>query len=204
MSKVAYISCPMTVSQAVLDEAIKKVNEFHVQVYYWPKGSSYDEADYRRLISHVDAFVIILPDVKWKMDYDKMTSGSRKELQHAMACHKPIYLFYKSTDGYHLYATDITVRNSNTNATIIVSISGIPSTKFNFKDNFDTGSSSKAIDEMYAGADFDLSVHRDKFAELKDTYSKDGKKIKTGVIQAGKSKDRDVEYIPDNRLLFLM
>lgn len=227
MSKIAYISCPMTVSQAVLDQAHKKVSEAHVRSIAWTKDTPYNEEDYKKIIQNCDVFIVILPGLAWRFQFDQMTSGSRKELLIAFNASIPIYLFYKSREEYGIYAVDIQTRDLPSGNKVPISICGIASTKYNFKNIFDTTytsqEESKAIDNIYAGVDFAESKElRDQYkvSKLAQGYSRIPNRMpqqglsdadiakfleiqrQTGIVVINKSESMGVvEYKPDNRIL---
>lgn len=140
--KTAYISCPMTVDQTVLDEVITLVSNEHVSPRWWSKGTKYDESVYTAIIKSSDAFIVILPEMAWSCKGDKMTSGSRKELAKAIHFKKPVYVAYKNrNDGLGIYASQVSTSSNHDNVNhisniAIVEVSGIASTRYNFKDSF--------------------------------------------------------------------
>lgn len=132
--KNVYISCPMTVSQTVLDEVINLVRK-HAIPQWWTKGTAYNEKAYTEAIrKYYDAIVVILPAMQWSCNYNQMTSGSRKELCIAIQAKKPIYLAYKTSTGVlGIYSTNI-VHNNN-EITTFFTISGVASTSYNFEQD---------------------------------------------------------------------
>lgn len=228
--KRAYISCPMTVAQEAIDEAGKLAHQSHVDFLHWVRGTSYDEEYYKKTIASMDAFIIILPNIAWSCEFDKMTSGSRRELSHAYNSGVPIYLYYKSSQGPGLYATNLESSRSKMGLIMINKISGIASTKFNFQQYFNSVEESKAVDEIYSGKDFDVEKHineesarmaqkaQEKMLNLSQRYGRVPNRIPqqgfsdrelSKIILASKeagivfnSKDDGVvEYKPDNRIL---
>lgn len=135
----AYISCPMTVSQSDLDKVLRLVQSYGVTPRYWVKGTPYDNDFFRKTIVNADAFIVILPNIAWKCEGNKMTSGSRRELSLAIALRKSIYLAYQGiSTEMKIYSADVDAKvfyqGDNATETFITSISGIASTRFNFKE----------------------------------------------------------------------
>jgi hypothetical protein len=129
--KSAYISCPMSVSQTILIEVIDLVRDCGTTARWWPKGTQYDENYYKKVIvEETDAFIVILPDLKWSYACGKMTSGSHKELSLAIEANKPLFIAYKSrNDGLGIYAAEIMEVSG------VRTITGIHSTRYNFRDS---------------------------------------------------------------------
>lgn len=140
----AYISCPMTVPKSDLDETIKLVQSYGVMAHWWSKGTDYDEKYYKEVIEDCNAFIVILPGMAWSCKADKMTSGSRKETTLAISAEIPIYIAYRNrTEGLGIYAADVKMALDRP---IIQEISGVPSTRYNFIEDFgDTNLAASSI-----------------------------------------------------------
>lgn len=92
-----YVSCPMTVSQTVLDKTMKHLENLGVAARAWERGTPYKEED---SIKYCDAFIIILPNNDFECFYpDKLPSGTKKELNLAYDLDKEIYLSYLPMDS---------------------------------------------------------------------------------------------------------
>lgn len=195
----------MTVAQTVLDEVIGLVSSYHISPRWWSKGTKYDEDIYTSIIRLSDAFIVILPEMAWSCKGDKMTSGSRKELAKAIHFNKPVYVAYKNrNDGLGIYASEVKTNSSNDhvspiNNIAIVEVSGIASTRYNFKDSFgnaDTKSEvakPKTFLENLRDAYGDAIVQRDAAvmetaiwgAKTSNRYSKTWEQIKREMAEAG-------------------
>lgn len=103
-----YVSCPMSVSGNSFNDAIKAVLAAGCKdVKYWKKGTSYAYKEYTKIIEGVDAFLTILPNAKFKMSIDSMTTGCRKELDIAIKANIPVFILYKATGGWKVYNSTI-------------------------------------------------------------------------------------------------
>lgn len=102
-----YISCPLIVSQSVLDEVTNKLLENHESrdVKFWERGTVYNSD----LVTNCEKFVLILPNNNFTFEYFKLTPGCKKELKKAIKLKKEVYIAYKrSLDGeFYFYKVDI-------------------------------------------------------------------------------------------------
>lgn len=174
--KDVYISCPKTVSQETLDKVIKLVRETGIAPMYWQKDSPYDPNRFTWIIQQCSAFIIILPGLSWSINAQKMTSGSRKELNVAVNAGIPVYIAYENRgDGLGIYTADVKIARIVGDTFMVTDISGIASTRYNFRDFmltfgsvntkvsieklkgvYENNIESKTIDQIYAGADFEI------------------------------------------------
>lgn len=109
MSKSVYISCPIAVSQSVLDEFAETVELIpNVVARYWERGTRYDQ----RYFDTSDAYLFILPGNKFDCVSGELPIGLKRELQDAYESGKKIYVGYIAKDGcYNIYSADTNGRN---------------------------------------------------------------------------------------------
>lgn len=91
-----HISCPVSVSLKVLEECAEVVKGFNSEVYYWERGTYYSDAS----LKNCDAFVLILPESRFKMKLSDLPIGCRKELKQARDLGKELFLGYRAADGH--------------------------------------------------------------------------------------------------------
>jgi len=127
-----YVSCPMTVSQTVLDKTMKHLENLGVAARAWERGTPYKEED---SIKYCDVFIILLPENKFGTELYKITSGTRKELLLAFSLGKEIYLSYIPLQSLSpsIYSTNLEEGFENE----LYRIDGISGTTRNFLDSID-------------------------------------------------------------------
>lgn len=179
MVKSAYISCPLSVSEGDLEKVIQKTKEFNLdRVYYYKKGTAYDTEAYDRIIQSHDAFILVLPNFAWAMDYDKMTSGCRRELKIARDAKRKMYLAYKTTSGLvNIYVMEIEhfFHTDADKKLVIKAVKGLSSTSMNFAQEVTEG-----------------NRHQKEFAE---TLAKAHKEMAEPVQSKGGIPSKDIDEI---------
>jgi hypothetical protein len=125
-----YVSCPMTVSQTVLDKTLKHLSYLGVAARAWERGTLYKEED---SIKYCDAFIILLPENKFGTELYKIPSGTRKELLLAFSLNKEIYLSYIPSQSLSpsIYSTNLEEGFEDE----LYRIDGIAGTHRNFLDS---------------------------------------------------------------------
>jgi len=104
-----YISCPMNIPQATLTEVHATIFGAGVtKAKYWERGTPYNETD---TIMNCDAFIVVLPGLKWDYNIDSIPTGTQKELLLAYQMKKPIYLAHRSKAGMGFYSVDFDLDN---------------------------------------------------------------------------------------------
>jgi hypothetical protein len=123
-----YVSCPMTVSQSVLDKTLKHLSNLGVAARAWERGTPYKEEN---SIKYCDAFIVILPNNAFEYCLTILSSGTRKEILAADAIGKDIYICYTPTASSkpQFYISDLFEATRGT-----VHIKGIQGTHRNFLD----------------------------------------------------------------------
>lgn len=112
-----YISCPISVPIGILKKfaSIPKNISSNCRVSYWDRKETYH---FSHTIENCDAFVMILPDNQWGRPIGILPPGCRKELDKAIAYHRPIYLGYINSLG------NPTIYKADTNDNFIKGIKG--------------------------------------------------------------------------------
>lgn len=99
-----YISCPVSISPITLRAFDKAASMLGANVQYWKQGTKYEE---EANVKTCDFFVLILPNLNWRINVSNLPSGCKKELQVARSANRTILLGYRnSTGGYKFYDTD--------------------------------------------------------------------------------------------------
>lgn len=91
-----YISCPISLADAVLTKYVRAAKKLDAEVHYWNRGSTYSETNN---INVCNAFVLILPQEKWKERVNSLPNGCRLELSLAQKASKKIFIGYTTADG---------------------------------------------------------------------------------------------------------
>ena len=109
MSKSVYISCPIAVSESVLDKFADTVELVsNVVARYWERGTKYDQ----RYFDTSDAYLFILPGNKFECVSGELPIGLKRELEAAYESGKKIYVGYIAKDGsYNIYSAETNGRN---------------------------------------------------------------------------------------------
>lgn len=129
-----YLSCPMNVDSSTLMSFVKLGASClynPANAHYWVRGTPYNTTEYTSMIINVDAFLIILPSNSFKHPLINLPSGTRSELNKAIAANKPLYLCYISKDGPKIYSASISDDGKM--------IEGVTGTHRNFKDDCTEG-----------------------------------------------------------------
>lgn len=123
-----YVSCPMTVSQTVLDKTMKHLENLGVAARAWERGTPYKEED---SIKYCDAFIAILPNNAFEYYLNTLSFGTRKEILSADAIGKDIYICYTPTASSkpQFYIAELSEDSRGTEH-----IKGIQGTHRNFLD----------------------------------------------------------------------
>lgn len=116
MTKKVYISCPISVSQGVLDKFSYTLGEIsNVLPRFWVRGSNYEQG----LFNNSDAYLFILPNNRFECVSGELPIGLKRELKEAYDSGKKIYVGYIAKDGtYNIYSASTNGRD----------IKGIPGT----------------------------------------------------------------------------
>lgn len=116
MAKKVYISCPISVSQGVLDKFSFTLGEIpDVLPRFWVRGSKYEQS----LFDNSDAYLFILPNNRFECMSGELPIGLKSELKEAYDSGKKIYIGYIAKDGtYNTYSASTNGRD----------IKGIPGT----------------------------------------------------------------------------
>lgn len=174
MIRQAYISCPLTVPSGDLEAVIMKAKSFNLnKVHYYGRGTAYDTAVYDKVIRESDAFILILPNMAWSIEYSKLTSGCRREFDVAMQNpNMQLFIAYKTSSGsiyIYIYSGQI-----NYNKTVTHSISGLSCTAGNFAQEVAKGNTyTKQSEELKEIAKKQMAAPAkapDKKSSLKDYF----------------------------------
>lgn len=98
-----YISAPMSTVRTDVHKAADLFEKENIDVEFWSKGTVYNESRYTKIIQEADAFVIFLPDNKFKLPINQLTRGIKSEYGVAVMAGVPIYLAYHSGEGVGIY-----------------------------------------------------------------------------------------------------
>lgn len=126
-----YVSCPMTVSQTVLDKTMKHLENLGVAARAWERGTPYKEED---SIKYCDAFIILLPENYFDYEVSCLPSETKKELCLAFSLNKQIFLSYipKMSQTPNIYCVDMEYEDGE-----LLGINGLAGTHRNFLDSID-------------------------------------------------------------------
>jgi hypothetical protein len=101
-NKTVYISCPISVSESILDRFAKTVETTpKVSARYWTRGTRYDQ----KFFDTSNAYLFILPHNKFECENGELPIGLKRELVEAYESGKKIYVGYIAKDGgYNIYS----------------------------------------------------------------------------------------------------
>lgn len=124
-----YVSCPMSIPTENRNKILEYAKKHHHTVLAWERGTEYTQ-ECVDAIKNCAGFVVILPNMAFKHYTHTLPAGTRKELMLALDLQKPIYIGYKSHEGYFVYAAEYQIDFEKG----IGTIEGVAGSRMNFTE----------------------------------------------------------------------